>query len=119
MALFGDVAKIDFRKAAGSVDHPGDILHRIVRQSDEEKARAFLSEFEGDGFADAGAGTGHDGNLVEKTSRHEDLLAGKAQPSGARHGGASDEGKTGRLPGGSLDARSRSDRRTAHRVVSL
>ena len=68
MALFRDIAKVDFRKAARPVDHPGDILHWIVRQSDEEKAPAFLSEFEGDGFADACAGTGHDGNLVEKTS---------------------------------------------------
>jgi hypothetical protein len=87
MTLFGNVAEIDFSKPARPIDRPGYVLDRIIRQPDKEKARTLLGKLERNRFADAGAGTRHDGNLVEKTSGHGDLLeTEQAQLSAASRG---------------------------------
>ena len=60
----GHISEINFRLATAGRDGRGHVPHRVGRQAVQNQAGAFTGEFMGDGFPDAGTGTGDDRDLV-------------------------------------------------------
>jgi hypothetical protein len=64
MQFLRKVAEVHDCSTAGVRDRVGHVLYRIGREAAQDKPRAFAGELLRDCFANPGAGSGNDRNLV-------------------------------------------------------